>query len=204
MASAVTTTSSSSHLPSSYTLTAKRSNRTLRRPLASSASTPNLHAAYSASRPRSAVSPNRAAGAASGAPAAAGAPAASSSGRGRSLSRKPSLAVLSETAPPLPSANVPPLPTGGLDFAILADHTASPASPEHHNTAAMAPLTPGRASSVAPPDTVTVGDSVDVPGNMFGVVRFVGPVQGKKGVFAGVELDADFAPRGKNNGDVDG
>jgi dynactin complex subunit len=39
---------------------------------------------------------------------------------------------------------------------------------------------------------------------MHGVVRFVGSVQGKKGVFAGVELHPEFAPRGKNSGDVDG
>jgi dynactin complex subunit len=64
----------------------------------------------------------------------------------------------------------------------------------------MAPLTPGKLGI----DEVAVGDTVDVPGNMQGVVRFVGSVQGKKGVFAGVELHADFASRGKNNGDVDG
>lgn len=51
---------------------------------------------------------------------------------------------------------------------------------------------------------VLVGDIVDVPGEMQGTVRFVGSIPGKKGVFAGVELQPDFAPRGKNNGDVDG
>jgi dynactin complex subunit len=39
---------------------------------------------------------------------------------------------------------------------------------------------------------------------MYGTVRFIGTVDGKKGVFAGVELSAEFAARGKNNGDVDG
>jgi hypothetical protein len=29
-------------------------------------------------------------------------------------------------------------------------------------------------------------------------------VQGKKGLFAGVELSDEFASRGKNNGDVEG
>lgn len=65
----------------------------------------------------------------------------------------------------------------------------------------MAPLTPGR-SVVG--DDFSVGDTVDVPGNMYGTVRFVGTVAGRKGTFAGVELPPDFADRGKNNGDVDG
>jgi hypothetical protein len=64
----------------------------------------------------------------------------------------------------------------------------------------MPPGTPGRATA----DEVVVGDLIDVPGGMLGTVRFVGAVQGKKGLFAGVELDSDFANRGKNNGDVDG
>ncbi|UKZ77408.1 hypothetical protein TrVFT333_005129 [Trichoderma virens FT-333] len=51
---------------------------------------------------------------------------------------------------------------------------------------------------------LSVGDSVNVPGGMVGTVRFVGTVQGKKGTFVGVELDSEFAARGKNNGDVDG
>jgi dynactin complex subunit len=51
---------------------------------------------------------------------------------------------------------------------------------------------------------IEVGDAVDVPGGMHGVVKFIGSVRGKKGVFAGVELDREFAARGKNDGDVDG
>ncbi|KAL5612393.1 hypothetical protein BROUX41_000083 [Berkeleyomyces rouxiae] len=53
-------------------------------------------------------------------------------------------------------------------------------------------------------DDLLVGDSVDVPGGMAGTVRFVGSVNGKRGVFAGVELLPEFASRGKNSGDVDG
>jgi hypothetical protein len=49
-----------------------------------------------------------------------------------------------------------------------------------------------------------VGDTVDVPGGMYGTVKFVGEVAGKKGKFAGVQLGAEFAIRGKNSGDVDG
>lgn len=73
------------------------------------------------------------------------------------------------------------------------------------NSPIMAPMTPGRsvAGSVAG-DDFNVGDLVDVPGNMYGTIRFVGTVAGRKGTFAGVELPSDFAERGKNNGDVDG
>ncbi|RYO87897.1 hypothetical protein DL766_005273 [Monosporascus sp. MC13-8B] len=64
----------------------------------------------------------------------------------------------------------------------------------------MAPPTPGKGAG----SDVAVGDTVDVPGNMSGTVRFVGSVDGKKGTFAGVELHPEFAARGKNSGDVDG
>lgn len=49
-----------------------------------------------------------------------------------------------------------------------------------------------------------VGDLVDVPGDMYGTVKFVGSVHGKQGRFVGVELSREFAARGKNDGDVDG
>lgn len=49
-----------------------------------------------------------------------------------------------------------------------------------------------------------VGDAVTVPGDMYGIVRFVGSVKGKAGKFVGVELDREFAARGKNDGDVEG
>lgn len=64
----------------------------------------------------------------------------------------------------------------------------------------MAPTTPSRGDG----EDLEVGDTVDVPGNMYGTVKFVGSVQGKKGLFAGVELSEEFARRGKNNGDVEG
>lgn len=49
-----------------------------------------------------------------------------------------------------------------------------------------------------------VGDVVNVPGDMYGTVKFIGTVRGKSGKFVGVELDREFAARGKNDGDVDG
>lgn len=49
-----------------------------------------------------------------------------------------------------------------------------------------------------------VGDVVNVPGDMYGTVKFIGSVRGKSGRFVGVELGKEFAARGKNDGDVDG
>ncbi|KAL2136049.1 hypothetical protein VTI74DRAFT_5785 [Chaetomium olivicolor] len=63
------------------------------------------------------------------------------------------------------------------------------------------PLTPGRFGGS---DEIAIGDTVEVPGNMTGTVRFIGSVAGRKGNFAGVELHPEYAPRGKNSGDVDG
>lgn len=51
---------------------------------------------------------------------------------------------------------------------------------------------------------LSIGDSVDVPGGMHGIVKFIGEVKGKKGIFAGVELNKEWAARGKNDGDVEG
>ena len=64
----------------------------------------------------------------------------------------------------------------------------------------MAPFTPSRGDG----GDLDIGETVDVPGNMYGTVRFIGSVQGKKGTFAGVELSVEFAAKGKNSGDVDG
>ena len=99
------------------------------------------------------------------------------------LSRKASLATLTQSS-----------------LASIPDVSESYALESVLNESTMAPLTPGKLAV----DEFAVGDTVDVPGNMHGVVRFVGSVEGKKGVFAGVELHPDFASRGKNSGDVDG
>ncbi|KAJ5154040.1 Zinc finger CCHC-type [Penicillium coprophilum] len=53
-------------------------------------------------------------------------------------------------------------------------------------------------------DDVRVGEVVNVPGGMYGTVKYLGPVAGKAGRFAGVELSSEHAQRGKNSGDVDG
>ena len=64
------------------------------------------------------------------------------------------------------------------------------------------PKTPG--SRMAADSELGVGDLVNVPGEMYGTVKFVGSVRGKNGRFVGVELDERFASKGKNDGDVDG
>ncbi|KAI7529101.1 hypothetical protein KC343_g20427, partial [Hortaea werneckii] len=69
------------------------------------------------------------------------------------------------------------------------------------------PRTPGsRAASAMAGggDELDVGDGVNVPGDMYGTVKFIGSVRGKNGTFVGVELDRAFAAKGKNDGDVDG
>ena len=51
---------------------------------------------------------------------------------------------------------------------------------------------------------IIIGDTVTVPGDMHGVVKFIGQVAGKKGTFAGVQLATEYAGRGKNSGEVEG
>ncbi|CAK7209868.1 hypothetical protein SBRCBS47491_000586 [Sporothrix bragantina] len=123
------------------------------------------------------------------------------------LTRKASLAALTSSS----LATIPD-DTESYAFDTLNEFTFSTNNNNNNNNENMAPLTPGRfASSMAsyagPPtsdEPVVAGDPVDVPGGMNGIVRFVGTVAGRKGVFAGVELHPDFAARGKNSGDVDG
>ena len=61
------------------------------------------------------------------------------------------------------------------------------------------PVTPSNMAG-----NLEIGDIVNVPGEMYGTVRFVGSVRGKAGRFVGVELDREFAAKGKNDGDVEG
>ncbi|EKJ68031.1 hypothetical protein FPSE_11842 [Fusarium pseudograminearum CS3096] len=102
------------------------------------------------------------------------------------LPRKASFAQLTQSS----LASIPDVSESYAVDTVLSDSSVN----------MMPPTTPGRSQAAG----VSLGDIVDVPGGMFGVVRFVGPVQGKKGVFAGVELVEEFANRGKNDGDVDG
>jgi len=111
-----------------------------------------------------------------------------------SLSRKASFAALtSNTLATIPDASE------SYAYSSLNDSPASASAPSARKMA-PAPVTPARPVG----DDLALGDTVDVPGNMYGTVRFIGTVAGRKGAFAGVELSHEFAPRGKNSGDVDG
>jgi hypothetical protein len=68
-----------------------------------------------------------------------------------------------------------------------------------HALTGTMPVTPSAMGA-----SLEIGDLVNVPGEMYGTVRFVGSVRGKPGRFVGVELDREFAAKGKNDGDVDG
>ncbi|KAH6898280.1 hypothetical protein B0T10DRAFT_601268 [Thelonectria olida] len=101
------------------------------------------------------------------------------------LPRKASLAALT----PGSLASIPDVTESYAVESVLSDQSQN-----------MIPTTPGRGVAA----DHALGDVVDVAGGMSGTVRFVGSVQGKRGVFVGVELHPDFAARGKNSGDVDG
>ena len=113
-------------------------------------------------------------------------PAGTTGIRNLILGRKASLNQLTSNS----LATIPDASKGyGLSTVLDED------SPDRNK---MPPFTPSRGYEIE------VGDLVDVPGNMYGTVKFIGSVDGKKGVFAGVELSTEFATRGKNSGDVDG
>ncbi|KAG9532552.1 hypothetical protein KCU93_g889, partial [Aureobasidium melanogenum] len=83
------------------------------------------------------------------------------------------------------------------------------AKAQAHREASLNALTGNTPRSPASTTTmadspVALGDMVNVPGDMYGTVKFVGPVRGKQGKFIGVELASQFAARGKNDDDVDG
>ena len=96
----------------------------------------------------------------------------------------------------------PPLLPRKASFAALT-HTTLAAIPDDTESYANDALT-NDTSKMPIEESVSIGDAVDVPGGMLGTIRFIGTVQGRKGTFAGVELNKDFAARGKNSGDVDG
>ncbi|KAH6619632.1 hypothetical protein B0J18DRAFT_482211 [Chaetomium sp. MPI-SDFR-AT-0129] len=125
------------------------------------------------------------------------------------LARKGSVAALTQNS----LAAIPDDSEGyAYNSVLTSGDTPSTVTATTPTTSAMPlPHTPGRFNSAgagagagAADDGVAIGDTVDVPGNMTGTVRFIGSVAGRKGNFAGVELHSDHAPRGKNSGDVDG
>ncbi|KAI9834774.1 MAG: hypothetical protein M1819_002860 [Sarea resinae] len=100
----------------------------------------------------------------------------------------------------LTSGSLSAIPDSSAGYGLSSVNSpGSPSSPVAPTTPAAKRMGPGVGHG-----DIELGDTVEVPGGMFGTVKFIGTVKGKKGVFAGVELNRDWAPRGKNDGDVDG
>ncbi|KAH0544467.1 hypothetical protein FGG08_001364 [Glutinoglossum americanum] len=144
----------------------------------STASSPNLGASYSTRVPPL-PTPSL------GAPVGAGGTLSANA----ILARKASLNALT-------SNSLSTIPDGAVGYSL------NPSRDELPTSNGMAPTTPAKKSGGD--GDIEVGDLVDVPGGMYGTVKFIGAVKGRKGVFAGVELSREWAPRGKNGGDVDG
>lgn len=51
---------------------------------------------------------------------------------------------------------------------------------------------------------LTIGDRVTLPDGQVGLLRYVGPIDGKHGDFAGVELIEEYASMGRHNGEHEG
>lgn len=68
------------------------------------------------------------------------------------------------------------------------------------------PVTPKylRGSTLANFSSISLGDSVILPDGQQGILRYVGPVEGKTGEFAGVELIKEWASQGRHNGEFEG
>lgn len=63
---------------------------------------------------------------------------------------------------------------------------------------------PSLATDSGSSNELELGDTVEVAGGNRGTVKYIGAVQGKNGVFAGVELNRESAAFGKNSGEVEG
>lgn len=53
-------------------------------------------------------------------------------------------------------------------------------------------------------DHLMTGDVVQLPGEASGLLKFIGPLQGREGVYAGVQMSSHFLHLGKNSGDYNG
>ncbi|KAK0554401.1 hypothetical protein OC846_002133 [Tilletia horrida] len=119
------------------------------------------------------------------------------------------------------SSPVPPLPSSPSLASSVASTSSSVSSPapqqqqqqqsvslSFQQTAPFTPARPrlGTTSSSSP--KLDIGDvvSIDLPGGntLTGVLRHLGPVHFKDGIYAGLELIGDSEGKGKNNGEVQG
>lgn len=49
-----------------------------------------------------------------------------------------------------------------------------------------------------------IGDTVRLPDGQQGILRYAGPIAGKSGDFAGIELIDEWASQGRHNGEYNG
>ena len=85
-------------------------------------------------------------------------------------------------------------PSGGSNTSNSPNLTSMHRKASYNALIGQGPQTP---ASKPAEDAFSIGDTVNVPGDMYGTVRYVGSVQGKAGRFLGVELGREFAARGK-------
>ncbi|KZF25947.1 hypothetical protein L228DRAFT_264385 [Xylona heveae TC161] len=129
--------------------------------------------------------------------------ATSSPNLAASYQRPPMPSPLSASAIMARKASFNQLTAGSL--ASVPDNSDSYGLGDSQRSARGTPKTP--TTRVVPTNgdgDIEVGDTVNVPGGMYGTIKFIGAVKGKNGVFAGVELSREWASRGKNDGAVDG
>ncbi|KAI0342068.1 hypothetical protein BDW22DRAFT_1358196 [Trametopsis cervina] len=111
-----------------------------------------------------------------------------------------------------PSSPHPPSQSGRLDGAGRPSSVASSSSAASAPTRnKQVPRPASRSSDVFTRSssragrTFDIGDNVRVESLGFeGILRFLGEIDGKAGIFAGVELSSGFAGKGKNDGSVNG
>lgn len=117
----------------------------------------------------------------------------------KSLGRpRPSIGNLRVAAAASAEPAVPPLPAALLSPTILARKQSFNQLTQNSSKDS------GYGGDGSSDGNLEIGDSVNVPGGMYGVVKFVGAVKGKPGVFVGVELEGPHAVNGKNDGSVEG
>lgn len=60
--------------------------------------------------------------------------------------------------------------------------------------------------SLVPPilQKLSIGDNVSLPEGQHGILRYIGPINGKNGEFAGVELIGEYSSLGRHNGYFEG
>lgn len=92
------------------------------------------------------------------------------------------------------------LPSATSSSAKIQERSRTPTS------ARTSSRPPSRQSEVSKPTRIfEVGDNVRIESLGFeGVLRYMGEIDGKPGLWAGVELSGGFTGKGKNNGSVGG